>query len=100
MMKGQRTNVAGETLAMDAVLGAMAEVADEQVRARVLRWVTDGFASDRGTAARYVAAARATETRTAHTRSHTRRSRHHDFAEEFQRLAARRSADDRTRSAA
>ena len=82
------TDDAVEQTAMDVVLDALAELADDHVRARVLRWVTDELAR-REAATRYVAAALASsrpETRA--DRDQTRASRHHEFAEEFQRLAA------------
>ena len=93
MMSAQRTDEAAEAVAMDVVLDALANLSDEQVRARVLRWVTDELASDHEAAARYVAAARASPPE--HGR--TRVSRHHEFAEQFQRLAEGPKARSKTR---
>ena len=99
MMSAQPTDEAAETVAMDVVIDALAELSDEQVRARVLKWVTDELASDRNAAARYVAAARASPPHARPDTGCTPASRHHEFAEEFQRFAAGRTVRGRARSA-
>ena len=97
MMSAQPTDEAAETVAMDVVIDALAELSDEQVRARVLKWVTDELASDRDAAERYVAAARASPPDARPDTDRTHASRHHEFAEEFQRLAEGRKGRSRTR---